>query len=156
MTAAAQKGVKIIFGDDEVIFKSDSKSSNSSEFYQDTGIVPYSHKTELSEAMKRLDDDSVDHETGMTEFDKNANLNYLEKTMILVVDTLIGYHFLPLPTLRFTRQNKRLSVSVDALGRRQKVDMVVGQRDHETKRANLIDRAMNAFTGDQNSGGGTQ
>jgi len=88
-------------------------------------------KSELGEVMDNLDNDTVDTLTAMSSIDFNTRLNRSEINASLVFDELIRLKILP-QTIGLTRQKKRLSVSLDGLGREEKVRIIAGKREDES------------------------
>ena len=117
------------------------------------GIIPHVQPTELGESLSKLDDDRLDPETKMSQIDMNAILDPFEETFILAFDSLIAFKICPPFALRFTRQKKRLSVSRHGRGREQKVEMVVGKREHDRDTGrNIFQRGWDAVTGGNQNG----
>jgi hypothetical protein len=94
---------------------------------QDTTDIKES--TELGESLKELNDDSISPNTRMSGIDLRSVLHPLELSGILAIDTLVQFRFLPVSSLSFTRQKKRLSVSQNGKGRDDIVKIVSGKRD---------------------------
>lgn len=83
-------------------------------------------EAELAQVLGNLDKDRLD-ETGMSTMDFNSRLRKHEINAILGVDFLNRMGLLP-DVGDITRQKKRLSVSLDGQGRKEKVDIVRGER----------------------------
>ena len=60
-----------------------------------------------------------------------ARLHPMEVSSILALDALVAFGVCPTKCLAFTRQKKRLSVSLLGKGRKEIVDIVAGKRDLE-------------------------
>jgi len=97
-------------GDNEVVLKRDS---------------------ELKQVMDSLDRDEIDPLTQMSSIDVNSRLSDAEISACLRFDELVRLGILP-DDLGLTRQKKRLSISKNGEGRREKVEIVKGERDQET------------------------
>lgn len=91
--------------------------------------------TELGESLKHLNDDSIEGETRMSGIDMRARLHPAEVASILALDALVSLRILPTRCLAFTRQKKRLSVSIAGKGRQEMVDIVAGKREQDAKMA---------------------
>ncbi len=89
--------------------------------------------TELGEVIKDLNNDTVDSDTRMSGIDMRSRLHHIEISSILAVDTLVSFSFLPISCLPFTRQKKRLSVSLNGAGRDDIIKVVSGKRDLDEK-----------------------
>lgn len=87
--------------------------------------------TELGESLKELNLDNIDPITRMSGIDMRARLHGLEIASILAMDALVALKFLPTSCLAFTRQKKRLSVSLEGKGRGEVVDIVAGKKEHD-------------------------
>ena len=111
----------------------------------DGAITSVNETTELGESLKELNDDSIEPGTRMSGIDMRSNLHHIEVSSILAVDSLVAFKFLPISCLSFTRQKKRLAVSIAALGRNNIVDIVGGKKEHEEKMGNkgFIDKTRN-------------
>ena len=118
------------------------------------GVSHLQQKSELAESLEKLDADKVDPDTKMSDIDFNANLNQLEKNGYGVLDYLVSSSFLPDEVQFLTRRFKRLSVSVGGIGRKQKVQMVTGEREHQRGLGgSLIDSVKGFFGGGDKEGG---
>jgi len=105
--------------------------------------------SELGDSLKELNDDSISDNNKMSGIDLRSRLHFIEISSILAVDTLVGFKFLPLSCLVFTRQKKRLAVSLNGEGRREIVDVVGRKRDGDIEKGsggfmNKIGRAFGA------------
>ena len=90
----------------------------------------FQESTELGQVMDNLDNDVLDLSTGMSKIDFNARLQSVEINSIMIIDELVRLGILP-KEIGLTRQKKRLSVSQDGLGRKEKVAIVQGDRDQK-------------------------
>jgi hypothetical protein len=86
----------------------------------------FSEQSELGEVMDNLDRDSPD-DTGMSKIDFNTRLSDGSIRAVLVVEEL--QHLGILEGVTINNKIKRLMVSRDGLGRREKVAIVQGQRE---------------------------
>jgi hypothetical protein len=98
------------------------------------GRVMIQHPSELSETLKTLNDDALDPQTGMSAIDMKSRINLFERNGVVALDTLVALRVCPRSCLSFTRQIKRLNVSLGGKGRQEFVDVVGGQRSHEEKK----------------------
>lgn len=89
------------------------------------------HPSELGETLKALNDDSLDPSTGMSAIDMKSRINLFERNGVVALDTLVALKVCPRSCLSFTRQIKRLNVSLGGKGRSEFVEVVGGQRKHE-------------------------
>jgi hypothetical protein len=96
----------------------------------DDSVSDIIQPSELGDAMKELNKDELDQETQMSGIDMRSRLHPIEVGNILALDSLVNFKCLPKHCLNFTRQKKRLSVSILGKGRTEIVDIVTGQRDH--------------------------
>ena len=87
-------------------------------------------QTEMGAIMNNLDNDVVDINTKMSSIDVNTRLTHEEINSCLIVDELIRLGILP-KDIGLTRQKKRLAISLKGEGRREKVQIVSGQREFE-------------------------
>jgi len=92
--------------------------------------VPFSEQTELGQVFDNLDNDNLNPKSNMSNIDFNSRLSDWEITSCLVFDELQGLGILP-KTARITRQKKRLAVSKEGLGRREKVEIASASRSAE-------------------------
>lgn len=91
--------------------------------------IDINEKTDLSETLKQLNEDSIDLQTGMSGIDMRARLSHMEIPAILQIDNLVSMNVLPAECLQLTRQKKRLSVSLGGLGRREIVKIATGNKE---------------------------
>lgn len=117
-------------------------------FNNDSGITQVKESTELGDSLKELNCDDVDSDRS-SGIDLRANLHPVEIPFILGVDSLVRLQVLPVSCLGFTRQKKRISVSINALGRENIVTMVGGKRDHDANigSGNFKEKIGNFFGG---------
>ena len=102
-------------------------------------------KTELRQVMDNLDTDTNDREN-LSAIDLNANISQEQATGCMIVEELnrLGV----LPDVQISRKLKRLSLSVNCIGREQKVQMVVGERANKSGNG-FLSRIKNAFSPQQ-------
>jgi len=89
--------------------------------------------TELGDSLKHLNDDSLDSSTRMSGIDMRARLHPMEVSSVLALDALVAMGVLPSRCLAFSRQKKRLSVSIAGKGREEIVNIVGGKREQDAK-----------------------
>lgn len=87
--------------------------------------------TELGETLRELNSDVIDGTTRMSSLDMKTRLHYMELNSILGMDTLVALKVLPTSCLAFTRQKKRLNVSLMGKGRQEMVQSIVGKREDD-------------------------
>lgn len=92
---------------------------------------PLREKSELGEVMDSLDRDILDRETSMSSLDMNTRLSGKKIKSILVFDELQRIGIFP-KTCSISRQSKRLNISMNGLGRMEKVEIVKGERMNNT------------------------
>ena len=98
----------------------------------DTGTQPIYQESELGESMKELNNDAMNNE-GMSNIDFNSRLHKVEEPSITAWEVLCSTGIVPQRWERLTRKKKRNVVSVQGLGRKEKVELVVGKREHDQK-----------------------
>lgn len=98
---------------------------------QQSGITNINESSELGDSLRELNDDSNSSNSKMSNIDMRSRLHYTEIGSILAVDTLVDFNFLPTECLSFTRQKKRLAVSLKGRGREEIVQIVGGKREQE-------------------------
>ena len=96
------------------------------------GITSIQQQTELGETLRELNKDEIEVHTGMSGIDLKSRLHYIEVASILAMDSLVALKVLPTRLIAFTRQKKRLAVSLDGKGRQEMVD-VVGRKQEQDK-----------------------
>lgn len=111
----------------------------------DAGIQPILQPSELSESLKELNQDIIDYGSRQSGIDLRARLHPFEVQSVLALDALVALGILPTRTLAFSRQKKRLSVSIQGKGREEIVSLVAGKRELEAKTgiAGFGDRVKN-------------
>lgn len=90
----------------------------------------FKQTSELGEVMGNLDSDEIDEKTGMSSIDFNTRLKEHQRGDIMIIDELIRLGILP-KNIGVTRQMKRLSVSLNGMGREEKVRIVAGDREQK-------------------------
>ena len=99
------------------------------------GEMDVKETTELGESLKELNDDTVSAGNRMSGIDMRTRLNMFEISPILSVDSLVGFKFLPIDCLTFTRQKKRLAVSLEGKGREEMVNVIQGKQENDVRKA---------------------
>lgn len=101
------------------------------------GVQPIVNPTEISESLKELNQDNLESGTRMSGIDMRARLMGFEIAGVLALDSLVSLGVLPTKCLAFSRQKKRLSVSIQGEGRKEIVSLVAGKRELEAKQAGM-------------------
>ena len=107
----------------------------------DTGMTSINQPTELGESLRELNLDNIEPNTRMSGIDMRARLHYLEASSVLALDALVALKVLPIDCLAFSRQKKRLSVSIAGKGREEIVEIVGGKRELDAKKSGFGDMA---------------
>jgi hypothetical protein len=119
-------------------------------FLQNSGTTNIIEPSELGETLKELNNDDKEPSTKMSGIDMRSRLHFSEISGILAIDTLVSFNFIPERCLTFTRQKKRLSVSLSGKGRQEIVDIAAGKREQDVKKGlSFGQRIMGAFGGGQ-------
>lgn len=87
--------------------------------------------SELGEVVKEFNSDVIEPHTRMSTIDMKSRLHWSEINSVLAMDTLVALGMCTKKCLSFTRQKKRLNVSLDGLGRKENVELVVGKREQD-------------------------
>ena len=93
-------------------------------------------KGEIAHAFDNLDGDVLDDSTRMSTIDFNARLDRQEIDACLVMDELLRLNILP-KGISLARQKKRLSVSLDGRGRREKVELFASNNESKNGMSGL-------------------
>lgn len=133
-----------------LVFNAVSPIDVEKEKYYDegeSGEVNPSEPTELGETLRELNNDKIDPKSNMSEIDMRSRLHGTEIAGILAIDTLVALKFLPTDALSFTRQKKRLAVSLNGEGRKEVVDIAGGKQDRDMQRSGMgiADRIKSMF-----------
>jgi hypothetical protein len=96
--------------------------------------ITQTEETDIAQAIRSLNDDSINPQTKMSAIDMKANLHPIEIPAIMGIDTLVLLKVFPLELLQLTLQKKRLSPSKHGKGREQIVRMTTRQADDEQQR----------------------
>lgn len=117
----------------------------------DQGVSNIVQPTEIAESLRELNSDSLDPSTRMSGIDMRTRLHPAEISSVLAMDALVSLGILPTKCLAFTRQKKRLAVSLQGKGREDIVNVVSGKRELDQKLAgaSLWDKAKGAMGGGQ-------
>lgn len=107
----------------------------------DNGIVGVTEGTELGETLKELNNDFRENsEHKMSGIDLRSRLHPAEISGLLAIDTLVNFKFIPDRCLQFTRQKKRLAVSIQGKGRNEIVDIAAGKRENDARKLSFGER----------------
>lgn len=113
----------------------------------DPGIAQVVNTSELGDTLKELNSDEMEENSRVSGIDLRSNLHPFEVNSILAVDTLVALGFLQTKCLAFTRQKKRLAVSLNARGREDIVRIVQGKREHDEKStSSLMDKVKSVWS----------
>jgi hypothetical protein len=112
------------------------------------GITTVTHTSEIGEALVDINKDELDH-TSQSTIDLRAHLHPAETCAVLCMDALVGLKVLPHSCLTFTRQKKRLSISVNGVGRQQTVDIVTGKKQEDKPLLGTLDKLKGVFGGSE-------
>lgn len=118
----------------------------------DKGISHIIQPTELGDSLKELNDDTLNLKSRQSGIDMRARLHYVEVRNLLALDALVSLKVLPTDCLAFSRQKKRLSVSLEGKGRDDIVNIVSGKTNVEAKKAGFF-KGFLGIGGDKNSDG---
>ncbi|HUV85303.1 MAG TPA: hypothetical protein VMV86_06295 [Methanosarcinales archaeon] len=110
------------------------------------GISQVVNTSELGDTLKELNLDTMDNASRMSAIDMRSNLHPFEINSVLAVDALVALGFLQTKCLSFTRQKKRLAVSLGGRGRDDIVNIVQGKREHDKASPSLWERAKSAWS----------
>jgi hypothetical protein len=93
------------------------------------GEVAQAEESDIAQAIRNLNDDSINPSTKMSAIDMRANLHPIEIASIVGVDTMVLLQVFPVEMLQLTLQVKRLSPSKHGKGRDQIVKMTTRNQD---------------------------
>lgn len=96
-------------------------------------IQPINQSSELGDSLKELNKDDLEAVTRMSGIDMRTRLHHSEIASILALDALVSLGVLPTKCLAFTRQKKRLAVSLEGKGRGEIVEVVAGKKEQDAK-----------------------
>lgn len=102
---------------------------------QRNDVTEIVQQTELGETFRELNKDEVDPSTRLSTIDMNTRLSSIEVAAMTCYDAAIGLNIMSTKNLILTRVKKRNNVSLDGLGRQERVEMVVGKREHDENMA---------------------
>jgi hypothetical protein len=120
---------------------------NVTQRYSGQGVSQIIQPTELGESLKQLNEDILEPDTRMSGIDMKARLHPVEVSSILAMDALVALGVLPKTCLAFSRQKKRLSVSIKGLGRGEMVDIVAGKREQDKATMGFMDKIKSNLPG---------
>lgn len=112
----------------------DGKTGGIEHIKINKNIEAITQPTELGESLKELNDDTINSENRMSGIDMRSRLHHTEVSSVLALDALVALGICPSNMLSFTRQKKRLSVSIDGHGRKEIVEIVGGKRENDNKK----------------------
>ena len=103
--------------------------------FNENGIQPIKEASDLAESLQELNNDFQEPNSRMSGIDLRTRLHFTEIPSILACDTLVAFNMLPQECLNFTRQKKRLAVSINGKGRSEIVDLVRGKKEQDEGRS---------------------
>ena len=112
---------------------------------ENEGTVAIQQTTELGDSLKELNKDMIDIDSRTSDIDLRSRLHPFEVSSILALDALVAFGVCPTKCLAFTRQKKRLSVSLLGKGRREIVDIVAGKRELEKESGGFFNKMFSGF-----------
>jgi hypothetical protein len=86
-----------------------------------------------SELLREINKDEFNIKDKTTTIDLMTRLSDFEISNILAIDSLVMLDFLPKDFLNFTRQKKRLNVSLGGEGRKEIIRIFESNKEEETK-----------------------
>lgn len=97
-----------------------------------------------SELLKEFNKDEIDNNSKMSSIDLMTRLNEVEIANLLAIDSLVSMRFLPEDMLRFSRQKKRLNISLEGKGRSEVIEIfkTPQQENEELKKKSFLSRLM--------------
>ena len=113
--------------------------------FHNSGIQQAKESTELGDALDNLNKDDIEPETRMTSIDMRSRLHHAEASSVLALDALVALRVLPVDCLAFSRQKKRLAVSVDGQGRKEIVDITRSKRGDDIEGGKTLGQKLNPF-----------
>lgn len=113
----------------------------------DPGITSVQQNTELEGALKELNEDEINIGARNSGIDMRARLHPMEISSVLALDALVALRVLHTRNLAFSRQKKRLSVSIKGEGRKEIVDVVSGKKEQDAKMGGLGERIKTGIGG---------
>lgn len=146
MTTIMLDGIRYTVPDEDIVEYADEVVKTP---IRNTGTTEIVNTSELGDALKHLNDDSMEAETRMSGIDMKARLHFMEITSVLALDALVALGVCPPQCLAFTRQKKRLSVSEAGKGREEIVQIVAGKQEQDVKKSmgGIGQRMSNFITG---------
>ena len=100
-----------------------------------SGKIAIQESTELGETYKHLNDTSLTDDQKFSGIDLRSRLHPTEISGLLAIDTLVSFGYIPISSSVITVCKKRLSVSKNGEGRKEIVDIAVGKREQDVRRA---------------------
>lgn len=110
-------------------------------------VIPINQSSELGDSLKELNKDDIDLHSRTSDIDLRSRLHPMEVSSILALDALVAFGVCPTKCLAFTRQKKRLSVSLMGKGRQEIVEIVGGKReqDRDTGGGGFMSKMLGGF-----------
>lgn len=112
-------------------FNKDGETGGIEILEQESNLMTSTTPTELGDTIREMNKDEIDIKTRMSSVDMKANISEMDLLTISAFDSLVWLECMPIECLAVTRKMLRLSVSKDALGRQNAVDIATGQRNHQ-------------------------
>ena len=135
-------GSKIVMNKVSIVKKAEFVNQNN------FGHIPIIQPTEIGDALRNLNNDDIDPDTRMSGIDMRSRIGSAEISPILAIDACVCLGVLPRKCLTLTRQKKRLSVSLNGLGRDDITNVVSGKQEMDAKKGggSIVDRIKGVFS----------
>lgn len=104
--------------------------------HSDKGVMQFKESTELGEVLDYQTRD-VENQQRMSSIDFISNINSFQHAPIVAVEFLCSVGVISRKSRGVTRIFKRNAVSVDAMGRKQNVEVAVGKREQDIRKAGM-------------------
>jgi hypothetical protein len=124
----------------------EKKEQKDSVLYNDSNEIQHIQEaSDVAQTIKELNDDKVEADS-FSNIDMKTRLVSIEISSIIALDSLVALDFLPCETSFITRSKKRLSVSLNGLGRGEIVQIAQGMKDQQQGHS-FLERIGNVFRG---------
>ncbi len=113
---------------------------------EDQGVIPVQNPSDLGDAMRELNKDTVE-DSRLSGIDFRGRVHSSELPSMIALDSLIGMGFVPIRCGILNRVKMRKSVSIDGLGRKEHVEIVVGKRESDERKSmgGIFDKFKQGF-----------
>ena len=122
----------------------DQRENTVSDKFHSSNETNIYNQSDIGQALQDLNNTTIIQGEKNSEIDLRARLHPIEVSNLLALDSLVAIGFLPTQTLALSIQKKRLSVSINGLGRKEIIEVVSGDTQRHERKSGFFTNLMGA------------